>query len=278
MTEPDSAAGSGLPQVPDSARVDLGGSCWWCGSAADSGEHKFKRSDLVREFGSGAWSGVDAVSHGSGGGASLVNSSRADRLKFPKVMCQRCNNVRSQAMDAAYDEFSTYVVTNEDRILREKRFRWDEVFPTDWKSGRDDVARYWIKHICTRLAAEGVAIHSEVIEFLDGLRNSPTHLEMALGIRLDIVELETHMRNAHREEFGGSLWMGDMSCYYSANRNVIHEACSHWGLRWLRLEYVYRLDDASSRINFWRKRVRLPVGYSVEPSGIQDQCRECNPT
>ncbi|WP_344213420.1 hypothetical protein [Kribbella sancticallisti] len=240
--------------------MNLGGACWWCGSVADSGEHKFKRSDLVRAFGAGVWTGSDAVSHGSGGRASPVKSSRADRLKFPKVMCQNCNNARSQAMDAAYDTFSAYIANNEEQILRDARFQWSDIFTGDWKSGREEVARYWVKHICTRLATEGVSISAEVIEFLDGVRDSPTHLEMELGIRLDIVELAKHLRTVHGEEFGESFWMGDVTCYYDPDRNVVEAAWSHWGLLWLRLEYVYRLDDSSSRLNFWRKKVGLPRG------------------
>src|SRR6267378_4063620 len=30
---------------------DYGGVCWWCSNPADSAEHKYKRSDVVAEFG-----------------------------------------------------------------------------------------------------------------------------------------------------------------------------------------------------------------------------------
>jgi hypothetical protein len=33
------------------------GACWWCGSPADSREHKLKRSDLVREYGRPPYAG-----------------------------------------------------------------------------------------------------------------------------------------------------------------------------------------------------------------------------
>jgi hypothetical protein len=273
----DGSDTAALQQVPESARVDLGGKCWWCGAAANSGEHKFKRSDLVREFGSGAWTGTDAVSHGSGDRASLVNSSRADRLKFPKNMCRDCNNVRSQSMDTAYDRFADYIVANEEQVLKARGFRWPDVFSDDWKSGRDDVVRFWIKHICTRLATDGVPIDRSVIAFLDGAGGPPRHLQLSLVIRLDVVALAIHLREVHGDELGGSFWMGDMACYYSPSRNVIHEAWSHWGMRWLWLDYRYRLDKAQGSNNFWRKRVRLPSGFAVDPSTIPSQCGECNP-
>jgi hypothetical protein len=33
------------------------GRCWWCGVPADSREHKYKKSDLIRQYGSGPWTG-----------------------------------------------------------------------------------------------------------------------------------------------------------------------------------------------------------------------------
>lgn len=45
--------------LPQEARYDYEGRCWWCGDPATTGEHKFKRSDLKRSFGPGAWRGAD---------------------------------------------------------------------------------------------------------------------------------------------------------------------------------------------------------------------------
>ena len=45
----------------DVHRYDYAGRCWWCGQQADSGEHKHKRTDLVREFGRGPWKDQTAV-------------------------------------------------------------------------------------------------------------------------------------------------------------------------------------------------------------------------
>jgi hypothetical protein len=33
------------------------GTCWWCGNTADSREHRFKRTDIEREFGRGPYLG-----------------------------------------------------------------------------------------------------------------------------------------------------------------------------------------------------------------------------
>ncbi|MFC5112013.1 hypothetical protein [Kibdelosporangium philippinense] len=39
--------------IPDDIRHDYAGQCWWCGSVADTREHRYKRSDLIRDFGKG---------------------------------------------------------------------------------------------------------------------------------------------------------------------------------------------------------------------------------
>src|SRR5689334_9234505 len=93
----------------DSRRYHYAGRCWWCGNAADSGEHKYKRTDLVREFGSGPWRGQSAVAQVVGEKQRDLQSPGSARLKFSKVLCGTCNSARSQAFDQAYEQFAEYV-------------------------------------------------------------------------------------------------------------------------------------------------------------------------
>jgi hypothetical protein len=44
------------------------GSCWWCGAPADSREHKLKRSDLVREYGTPPYGGMRTLARVSARG------------------------------------------------------------------------------------------------------------------------------------------------------------------------------------------------------------------
>ena len=87
--------------------------CWWCGSKpATTGEHKFKRSDMARLMeGSPSlvWgyqgSGVTRELRGQG----ALKRDRYKVLKFPKSLCDTCNNSTSQPFDYAYDQFSSYL-------------------------------------------------------------------------------------------------------------------------------------------------------------------------
>jgi len=41
-----------------------------------------------------------------------LRSWRSDAVKFGKVLCQRCNNVRSQPFDKAYDVYAGFIDSN----------------------------------------------------------------------------------------------------------------------------------------------------------------------
>ena len=150
------------------------GTCWWCGASADSREHKFKRSDLVREHGAAPYVGsamLSGVSHT--GDPHHMRSNRSDPLKFKPNLCQRCNNTRSQPFDNAYDEFVAWIFANEQLVLDSRSLDLDAVFGAKWRSRGLDLLRYFVKHICCRIAdlvAGGyeTAIPSDVIAFLNG--------------------------------------------------------------------------------------------------------------
>lgn len=127
-------------------RYDYSGLCWWCGQVANSGEHKFKRTDLIRAYGAGPWKGKSAVTHIVDGEEGRdLQSAGAARVKFSKVLCSDCNSARSQSFDFAYDKFAEYFVSAHERIWVAGNFSWSEIFGSDWKDGRNLVTAYWLK-------------------------------------------------------------------------------------------------------------------------------------
>src|SRR4051794_9915286 len=91
------------------------GLCWWCETrAADSREHKLKRSDLVRQFGSGPYPELVSQREGKLRNVQGPNSALA---KFRQTMCAKCNNERSQPFDLAYDKFTAYLHERERHVL-----------------------------------------------------------------------------------------------------------------------------------------------------------------
>lgn len=188
----------------------------------------------------------------------------------------QCNSVRSQPFDRAYDAFAQYIIGHESDILDEGVIQWSTIFSSDWQGKRDDVTRYWVKHIGCRLADGGILVSKGIVDFLDGALG-PKHLNIELEICSDIVAVARHLREAHDEEFG-SFWMGDLVGDFSRSRQLVNRAHSFLGIRWLRMNYWYDLDDEAGSTNFEQDIVQLPYGYSVDPAEVPGRCLACHPT
>lgn len=184
-------------EMPEFVRAQIG-SCWWCGSAADSREHKFKRTDIERAFGRGPYrDGRTLVKQGYGHWPSEMTGSKSKVFKFEPMICANCNGVRSQPFDKAYDQFMDYLFDNEAAVLRSGQVDLRGVYEREWESNSLDLARYFAKHICCRLA--NVAEHREIrldtrlIDFLNG-GSYPRCLGLALLIDMSVAECWRAMR------------------------------------------------------------------------------------
>jgi hypothetical protein len=174
------------------------GTCWWCGDTANSHEHKFKRADIEREFGRGPYrEGQTLVKHSYDEWTTDVTGSKSKVFKFEPTMCAGCNGERSQPFDAAYDQFMDYLSDNEAEVLGSGEVDLRIVFGAEWEAKRLNLARYFAKHICCRLAnvAEhrAVPIDTRVIEFLDG-GEYPRCLGLAPLLDMSVVEWWRLMR------------------------------------------------------------------------------------
>lgn len=153
--------------------VDLGGTCWWCQARpATTGEHKFKRTDLARLMGD------TALVYGTNGGGfreirgrSGITRDRHGVIKFPKSMCETCNNKRSKPFDEAYEVFSDYTTKTRLRIMPGVDFV--EVFGQSWEEPTMNLARYYGKHFGCRMVRTGLPIPPSLRNFLDGSEDMP---------------------------------------------------------------------------------------------------------
>jgi hypothetical protein len=161
--------------------------CWWCQMRpADSREHKIKRTDLVRVHGRGELRGSRTLVVRSGERSTEHRSTKNDALKFSPSMCAYCNNTRSQPFDRAYDEFIEWVLANDATVLAERRIDLTAVFAFDENGKAEDVLRFFVKHVCCRLAetvnSDGdTLIPSDAVSFLCGGR-PPKSIATAMWI------------------------------------------------------------------------------------------------
>jgi hypothetical protein len=103
--------------------------CWICNSRpANSGEHRFKASDLRKV--------ATQVSHLTPiflqrGKATndRVGSARSDRLKFAKSICTYCNNTLTQPYDLACEHLSQYLQATWPTIIKRGSFDLSKPFP-----------------------------------------------------------------------------------------------------------------------------------------------------
>jgi len=258
-------------------RYDYAGRCWWCGRMADSGEHKYKRTDLVRAFGNGPWRGQTAVTQVVDDSEQRnLQSPGSRRLKFSDVFCGDCNSNRSQDFDFAYDKFADYVTSEHTRILADEGFHWSDIFGRQWENGRSLVAAYWLKHIGCRFADGGVEVDPRIIAFLDRpgqIQSVP--LRMELQLREDWLEVADHMR-LHGKGDLNSFWMSPLVCLYSRSRQLIRQATGDFGLGWIGLVYQFDLSYSRSVTNFWTDEVHLARYSSVPLGSVAQNCTLCN--
>jgi hypothetical protein len=263
-----------MPEVPRHHRYDYGGRCWWCGGTADSKEHKYKRTDLTRTFGPGPYVGDAAVVRGVEGMSRQVQGPKSDELKFPPVLCATCNNARSQPFDLAYDVFAEFISKYEDRILRTGTFRFSDVYGGTWRTAKEHLAKYYVKHIGCRLVDAGLKVEQPVLDYLDGRSRHLSGLQMRFGIHGGILALNEHLKT-HGESFGGGLWMGDVTCRYSPSTGSISEVEGDLGYRWLWLYYICDIRINRDRGTFRRNRVKLAYSAPMDLAAVERECGQC---
>lgn len=248
-------------------RFDYGDKCWWCGGLADSAEHKYKKSDLLKEFGSGPYKShneIVRVVHEEK--VRKIPGPKSQEVKFPNNLCQNCNNNRSQPFDIAYSEFVSYLKNNEEEIYLSKQFQFSNIFGKNYEIKKNDVIRYYVKHICCRLASAKVLIKDEIKNFLNGSLTLKS-ISLNMEVREDIVAL---IKRWEKEGITtGSLWIGDLSCILNEKAGYVRNVSSFYGYRWLRTNYFYD-NEIVMETNISDDIVILGAGYEISPQMILD--------
>lgn len=148
-----------------------GGVCWWCGDKATSREHRYKKSDLVRQFGRGTYWGTQALVRGVEGRTFDIQGPNSKEVKFGALMCATCNNARSQPFDRSYDEFTKYIAEHDDRVLAANAIDVGLIYGRRWREGHANLMRYVVKHAACRLAEAEIDIGNDLPAFF-GRRRS----------------------------------------------------------------------------------------------------------
>lgn len=168
--------------------------CWICGADADSAEHRFKKADLVRAHGRGPYVGPSALAHIRAGVESLVRGPGSQSLKYLPSLCKRCNNTYTQPFDRAYDALISWVMANEDVVLRRRFIDFEEVYGVRWKDSQRDLFKYFAKSFGCRLVDACAVVPTDIVELL-GQTALRTRLRLTVAVNEDILLMPRGDRN-----------------------------------------------------------------------------------
>lgn len=109
-------------------------------------------------------------------GFGALKRDRYGVLKFPKSLCETCNNSTSQPFDYAYDQFSRYLGTH--KLRRRPGVPLSEIYGPGWADLALNLARYYAKHFGCRMVHTGVPVPRSLIDFMNGASDMPDgHME-----------------------------------------------------------------------------------------------------
>ncbi len=204
--------------------------CWWCGSPATTREHKYKKSQLKRNF-SSTFDCREMLSWFSGKKTRGVQGLNSKRLKFSALLCKNCNNQRSQPFDRAYDDFMSHVDNNSSEIIKKESIDLEDIYHDRVKQQFASLLGYLVKHISCRLAESDYGIPGNFINFLNG-KDVLRHLTFKFGINCAVVEAQEKLESDNIDD--GMFFWGDLLIFKKQNRFQSH--ISH---NWLFITYYY---------------------------------------
>lgn len=151
--------------------------CWICGQPADSGEHKFKASDIRRAIRLSqqqpAYLQVNAQATNK-----EIGSAKAAALQFSKSLCAYCNNTRTQPYDRAWERLSDYIRTDWRTIRQRRSVDLAVPFSGAIESGALDVHLFFVKLFGCKIVEDGDSI--DLSTWATCLMKRQTHPEVTL--------------------------------------------------------------------------------------------------
>jgi hypothetical protein len=116
--------------------------CWICKiNEANSGEHKFKASDIKKNFGK---KNIDALYINQD--IVEINKYKDDKLKFEKLICIPCNEKNTRPHDDAYDIFIEYCNANHNQLLKSANINFENIYGGNWRTEKSNLYKYFAKH------------------------------------------------------------------------------------------------------------------------------------
>jgi hypothetical protein len=151
--------------------------CWVCGNPADSREHKFKKSDLMRS--SRTWTSDDLPYFVGGEGWRRIQGPKSKLVTFDKVLCSVCNSTRTQPFDRAYERFSSWASQKGAALMTESQIDFRDIYGAEYRTGVSNLLKFFIKHLGCRIATDNFTLPSALAASLSGSTFAPFEVTIA---------------------------------------------------------------------------------------------------
>jgi len=200
----------------------------------------------------------------------VIQGPNTSQAKFGPTMCKNYNNARSQPFDRAYDNFIGFMSAHEAEIGIARRFRFSDIYGTDWPSARSSLVKYWVKHVCCMAADHGLAIPGLLIDYLDrGTAGAPPHVGLDMLVQSDLLRLRLHQSMPY-----GSF-IGDVAVYGTPDGTpVALEGHTMWG--WVMVTYRFDIAEPFGSTTFEGDLVQMgfkslvSAEYTLDPTDLME--------
>ncbi len=227
------------------------GVCWWCGNTASSREHRIKRSDIIREFGSKI--DPDILGINMGILSETLVGPNAKQYKFKPSLCASCNNARSQPFDKAQEQFANYFRDHEFEIAQDLTIPTTTIFNENLVVTLDDLQRYFVKHVGCRLVALGISPSQNLRDYLDS-KDALRDLSFSGSICRSTFEILSHLP----PEKSGMAGDDDVTALEDGQGNVF-QMDSVWIYRSFHLHWSYRWQSHQPLVNPFATDMKLSM-------------------
>jgi len=229
-----------------------------CGAAANSSEHRIKKADLVRSYGTGPYHGPSAPVHVRDGAVTPIQGPRAKKLKYSPSLCEQCNNARTQTHDRAYDHFVSWVLANEEPVLYRRFVDFAEVYGSDFEDPQRDLFKYFVKSFGCRLVDAGEPAPEDLVALLP-LKSFRTALKITFCVNEDILLLPEPTRSVFVGKGELTTWV--LRSNPPAPKGYIWD--EH--VSWLTVRYWYDREPDGSLGSTWIANTQFLYLGSFEP-------------
>ncbi|WP_407484622.1 hypothetical protein [Elizabethkingia miricola] len=240
--------------------------CWICNiNEANSEEHKFKASDIKRNFGK-KFEGIYY-----NGGVHSFTSDKDKNIKFPKIICIDCNNNKTRRADDAYTEFTENYEAINSEIECKGRINFEKIYGDCWNIKKLDLYRYFAKHAGCKIITNNIHDNIDLSKLSQFILGGKVINSFYIKIYYNglIKAFTDVLKTADIDRYKVNLAFGK-TVFHEKDNNLFY--CGSIIIGSLRIEWFYsvnsifnreiKFDNVCEKVNVINNKCFYPVPFS----------------